>query len=109
MKPKVCNRATFRDFDEGLYDLGNEARTLVREAVERRRLDVPADADQQTVQFWACTLGPLMFDIAGSLLLLLSHGQRRAPAILNRCLFEYQIRLRYYSKEPEAARTALLQ
>jgi len=56
---------------------------------------------------WAVTLGPLMHDISGSALLLLSHGDRRAPVILALTLFEYQMRLRYYALKPDKAKTAI--
>ena len=109
MSVKTCNRVLFRHFSQELYDLGNEVRTLIKQAVERHGREKITEPDGSTVQLWACTLGALMFDIAGSVLLLLSHGQRRAPAILNRCLFEYQIRLRYDAIEPEKGRVALKQ
>lgn len=103
------DRVLFRRFSEELYDFGNEVRTLIRETVERHGREQITDPDQRTIQLWACCLGALMFDISGSVLLLLSHGHHRAPAILNRSLYEYQVRLRYYKTKPEKGRLALKQ
>lgn len=58
---------------------------------------------------WAQALGILAWDVGGSALLLLAHGDTRAVAILNRCLFEYHVRLRYYHLEPGKAREAVQQ
>ena len=110
-KPQVstCDRPTFKALTRELYDFAQEVRVAIRTAVD---VCVAADIqneDDSIVRMWAVTLGPLMHDVSGSALLLLSHGDRRAPVILARSLFEYQLRQRYYALKPEKAKTALNQ
>jgi hypothetical protein len=84
----TCTRPLFKALNRDLYDFAHEVRTVVRETIDACATAKGADEDAQTMWFWAITLGPLMHDVSGSLLLLLSHGDRRAPAILNRSIFE---------------------
>jgi hypothetical protein len=106
-QPSTCNRATFKTLDRDLYGLAQDVRARLRAAVDACALEPDADEDRQAVWLWAVTLGPLMWDVSGSILLELSHGQRRASAILNRSVFEYQARLRYYELKPGKAREAI--
>ena len=108
-KPQVstCDRPTFKVLNRELYDFAQEVRVAIRAAVDAC---VAADIDNEDasiVRMWAVMLGPLMHDISGSGLLLLSHGDRRAPVILTRSLFEYQSRQRYYALKPDKAKIAL--
>lgn len=108
-QPSVCERRTFENLNPELYDFAQDVRTALCDAIEKCAGVVIGDANGQVVRTWAFTLGPLMWDVGGSILLLLSHGDRRAPAILNRCVFEYQLRLRYYMLKPDKAREAIKQ
>jgi hypothetical protein len=105
----ICNRPIFKELNHDLYDFANEVRTAVREAIDACVAAKIEGEDAETARLWAITLGPLMYDVSGSVLLLLSHGHRRGPVMLNRSIFEYQIRLRYYAKRPDKAREAISQ
>ena len=48
---------------------------------------------------WAVALGAMTYDMSGSALLLLQRGHTRAAVVLNRCVFEYWVRLRFYEKD----------
>jgi hypothetical protein len=61
------------------------------------------------IVYWYLALGTLSWDVAGSLSLLLNNGHLRAAMALNRSLFEYEIRLRYYAKNPTVAAKAIKQ
>ncbi len=103
----TCDRPTFKVLNREIYDFAQEVRVAIRAAVDAC---VAADIDNEDasiIRMWAVTLGPLMYDISGSALLLLSHGDRRAPVILTRSVFEYQLRQRYYALKPDKAKTAL--
>jgi hypothetical protein len=105
--PSVCSRTIFKELSRELYDFGNEIRTGLRAAVDAYCTAQSTDENETIVRLWACALGTLMHDVSGSVLLLLSHGELRAPAMLNRNLFEYQIRLRYYAIRPDKAKLAI--
>lgn len=105
----VCGRPIFKKLNRELHDFAQEIRGAVRHAVEICGVANIVDEDAQVVGTWAITLGPLMHDVSGAALLLLSHGHRRAPVMLNRSLFEYQLRLRYYALKPDKARQAIAQ
>lgn len=110
-KPQVstCDRATFKALNRDVYDFGQEVRAAIRAAVDACLVADIENEEASVVRLWALTLGPLMHDISGSALLLLSHGDRRAPVILARSVFEYQLRQRYYALKPDRAKTALSQ
>jgi len=103
----TCDRLTFKALNRDLYDFAQEVRVAIRAAVDACLASDIDDENANIVRMWAVTLGPLMHDVAGSALLLLSHGDRRAPVILARSLFEYQVRQRYYALKPDKARTAI--
>jgi hypothetical protein len=92
-----------------LYEFAQDVRSALLRSIEVYALLRPSEENDKVVQLWAMTLGPLIWDVSGSVLLLLSHDERRAPVILNRSVFEYQLRLRYYSLKPDKAAEAIKQ
>jgi hypothetical protein len=105
-----CGDATFEDLDRRVYDFAQVVREAIFAAIDACGKDHFEDGDDRSiVQLWSAVLGALTWDVSGSVLLELSHGRRRAPVILNRCVFEYGVRLRYYAKKPDKAREALAQ
>jgi hypothetical protein len=109
-QPLSCNCPTFETLNPELCEFASEALGTLKDALdETSRLDRADDADSRAVRLWAFTLGPLIVDVGNSVLLLVSHGERRAPAILNRSITEYEVRLRYYALRPDKARQAIEQ
>ena len=106
---RPCGRATLKNLSPALYDFGQEIRTALRVVVDAYYSAPSANDDDAIIRIWACCLGVLLYDVGGSVLLLLAHGELRAPTILNRSLFEYQIRLRYYAIRRDKAKQAILQ
>jgi hypothetical protein len=111
----ICERKTFEFLTPDLYEFAQLVRTALLSAIEACSLSVNPESEttrdkgSQAIHVWAMTLGPLIWDVSGSVLLLLSHGERRAPVILNRSVFEYQMRMRYYVLRPDKAVEAIQQ
>src|ERR1700734_70562 len=76
-----------------------EARRDLRARIEFNIdvLEVPRRSDQ-AVRLWYTYLGVLAWDVSGSVPTLLEAGDVRTVVILNRCLLEYLIRIRYHEK-----------
>jgi hypothetical protein len=66
-------------------------------------------APNLSVMIWCYGLGTLAWDVSGSALTLLRAGHIRAAVMLNRSLFEYWVRLKYYTKHPDVAEQNLRQ
>lgn len=91
-------------------DLGNfaeRARDLLRLTIEQGlRNDTRPNRD---VVHWYIGLGTLAWDVSGSIMRLVSVSDVRAASMLNRSLFEYWIRIRFYAKYPDKASRAIRQ
>lgn len=105
----TCGRPLSHELNPKLYEFGNKVRAVLRDTIESWLPNNNSSEDATVVRIWAGALGTLIYDVRGSVLLLLSHGHLRAPAILNRSIFEYQIRLRYYASHVGEARHDLAQ
>lgn len=107
----LCNRTTFKSVDRELYVFANEIRAALKGSIDTATgsQSTRATDDERAVAIWAYTLGPLMWDVSHSVLLCLSHGDRRGPVILTRSIMDYQLRLRYYAIKPDKARQAIAQ
>jgi hypothetical protein len=105
----ICERKILKDLDRELYDFAIEVRDAIRRAIDAYAQEDISDDNDRLVRVWVLGLAALIYDVSMSVLLLLSHGERRAPVVLNRSIFEYQIRLRYYLMRPDKAREALAQ
>lgn len=90
-----------------LWEFGQRARALLRSTIEEAvQNDTRPNRD---VVHWYVALGTLAWDVSGSVLLLLEHGEVRAATMLNRSLFEYWVRIRYYTRFPDKASEAIHQ
>jgi hypothetical protein len=65
---------------------------------------LPEEPNARALRYWCSLYGVLAHEIGGSALELSRiGGQQRSISILNRCLFEYWIRLKCYLRKPEQA------
>ena len=92
-----------------LITFGEEIRRKIKSCIVALSDVAPDSRNHAFILTWARTLGVLTWDIGGSCLSLLQHNQLRAPMILNRCLFEYQVRMRYYAIKPAKGIVAIEQ
>jgi len=89
-------------------DFVNRCRAELKHAVnvahEKHR---PSSEEGKAVYTWCVGLGALCHDIAGACADLIKARHYRASQILERCLFEYSIRLQYYRLEEAKALEAV--
>jgi hypothetical protein len=105
----ICRRRLFEAVHPELHDFAQEVRAVLFTTLETCASMPIVGSDAELIRMWAIALGTLMWNVSGSVLVLLSHGEHRAPVILNRCVFEYQLRLKYYMLKPNKARQAMEQ
>jgi hypothetical protein len=65
--------------------------------------DVPEDPKERALFYWCALLGVFTHEMSEASSMLAIAGKLRGAAVLNRALFEYWLRLRYYTKKPEKA------
>lgn len=66
--------------------------------------ELPEDPEDRALWYWSFLLAVLAYELSGSALELSRiGGNTRTISILNRSLFEYWVRLKYYRKQPDHA------
>lgn len=89
-----------------IRDYGDVLRDFLRGRVQfdYELVGLPEEPNLLALRYWCFLYGVLAYEISGSALeLSRTGGQTRSISILNRCLYEYWIRLKYYIKRPEHA------
>ena len=67
-------------------------------------VEMPTEDGARALRYWAILLGVLAHEVSGSAILLSETvGHERTISILNRVLFEYWVRLKYYRERPADA------
>jgi hypothetical protein len=64
--------------------------------------EVPSDQNERAVWYWSLLVGVFAHEVSGSAVELSLRKNWRSIAILNRSLFEYWVRLKFYNAEKEA-------
>jgi hypothetical protein len=68
-----------------------------------KNIPIPREVKTSVIWQWSLTLAALSLDVSRSVVHLVREGQLRSASILTRCLYEYWVRLRFYSNSPDDA------
>lgn len=91
---------------QDLSNLATLSRNTLGQCIEGifQRVNLNAADDAGKIMWqWSLTLAVLVYDVSVSAHLLVLHDQLRGAIILNRCLFEYWLRMEYYHLNPSKA------
>lgn len=82
-----------------LVEFIEKVRTALKQRIDFTHDELRIESEPIKVLWtWAVALGAMAYDMSGSSLLLLENGKGRAAVVLNRCIFEYWVRLSFYEK-----------
>jgi hypothetical protein len=91
-----------------LMEFIEKVRGLLKQRIDHTHDDLKIESEPIKVLWtWAVALGAMAYDMSGSSLVLLQGGRARGAVVLNRCIFEYWLRLSYYEKHRDRAEEAI--
>lgn len=86
---------------DALRDFATKLTTDVRRAIGCLSDKTPSDEESYAIQCWLIYLSMLVYDAARGAADLYIAGNTRAAVILQRQLYEYTVRAKYFLQEPE--------
>jgi len=81
-----------------------KARGALKQRIDLTHDELKIESEPMKILWtWAVALGAIAYDMSGSSLILLESGKGRGAVVLNRCIFEYWVRLSFYEKHRQQA------